>query len=195
MIVAVEDVLSEAVVRRLIEATRHDLSISVVMRKNGRGYLESRAHELNRVARSQHVLLVTDLDRPVRCPADLIQQWLSGPAEQGLLFRIAVMEIESWILADRDYFADFLGVPVHRIPANTDEIGQPKEFIVSLARRSKRKDIRQDLIPPPGATNAVGPAFNFRVGIFVSTTWNAVRAAKASPSLHRAIARLATAFR
>lgn len=194
MIVAVEDLLSEAVVRRLIETIRPDLTIWVVMRKNGRGYLESRARDLNRTARSVPVLIVADLDRPIPCPANLIDQWLSSPPAPRLLFRIAVMEIESWILADRDSFANFLAVPAHRIPPNTDEIAQPKEFIVSLARKSRRKDIRDDLVPTTGATSAVGPAFNPRVGTFVSDSWNVKRAARASPSLRRSIGRLATAF-
>ena len=194
MIVAVEDVLSEVVVRKLIEMIRPDLAITVVMRKSGRGYLQSRARDLNRTARSVPVFIVADLDRPTPCPADLIEQWLSSPPAPRLLFRIAVMEIESWILADRDLFADFLAVPAHRIPPNTDEIAQPKEFIVSLARRSRRKDIRRDLVPPPGATSAVGPGFNARVGSFVTGTWNVESAAMASPSLRRSIGRLNTAF-
>ncbi|HEU4886434.1 MAG TPA: hypothetical protein VFV49_01010 [Thermoanaerobaculia bacterium] len=194
MIVAVEDVLSETVVRRLVAAIRPDQTISVVMRKNGRGYLQSRARDLNRTAYSVPVLIVADLDRPIPCPADLIEEWLSGPAAPGLLFRVAVMEIESWILADRDSFADFLAVPAHRIPPNTDEIMHPKEFIVSLARKSRSKDIRVDLVPTPGATAAVGPAFNHRVGTFVSSSWNVQKAAHASPSLRRAISSLAVAF-
>lgn len=194
MIVAVEDVLSEAVVRKLLETVRPELTISVVMRKNGRGYLQSRARELNRTAQSVPVFMVADLDRPEPCPADLIDRWLSSPPAPGLLFRIAVMEIESWILADRDALAHFLAVPAHRIPSNTDEIAQPKEFIVSLARRSRRRDIRDDLVPVPGGTSSVGPAFNARLGSFVGILWNVERAAGASPSLRRSIDRLATAF-
>jgi len=194
MIVAVEDVLSEVVVRRLIETIRPDLNISVVMRKNGRGYLQSRARELNRTARAVPVLIVADLDRPIPCPPDLIDQWLSSPPAPLLLFRIAVMEIESWILADRNSFAEFLGVPSHRIPPNTDAIAQPKEFIVSLARKSRRRDIRDDLVPVPGATSTVGPAFNPRLADFVSGSWNVEKAVRSSPSLRRSVDRLATAF-
>lgn len=194
MIIAVEDVLSEVVVRKLIETIRPDLTVSVVMGKKGRGYLQSRARALNKTAGSVPVLIVADLDRPTPCPADLIDQWLSAPPAPGLLVRIAVMEIESWILADSDAFANFLAVPAHRIPSNTDEIPHPKEFVVSLARRSRRRDIRGDLVPALGSTAAVGPAFNPRVGMFVGHLWNVERAARASPSLRRSIKRLAAAF-
>lgn len=178
MIAAVEDVLSEAVV------------LSGVLRKNGREYIRSRARELNRTAHSVPVLVVVDLDRPVPCPADLIESWLPSPRAPMLLFRLAVMEIEAWVMADRESFAAFLSVPMHRIPANPDEILQPKELIVSVAKRSKSRDIREDLAPSTGDTRRVGPAFNARLTAYVADTWNPAAAAASSPSLRRATERL-----
>lgn len=105
------------------------------------------------------------------------------------------MEIESWVLADRDRTATMLGVPVHRIPQQTDSIDQPKEFLVNLARRSRYSSVRQDLVPAPGSTAAVGAAYNPRLASFVAREWNPKDAAAASPSLARCIARLDQAFR
>lgn len=105
------------------------------------------------------------------------------------------MEIESWVMADREAFATFLAIPLHRVPTNTDAVLQPKEFIVSMARKSKRRDIREDLVPARGATSTVGPGFNARVITFVTTDWDGERAAPASPSLQRSIERLRVAFR
>lgn len=195
MIAAVEDPLSEAVLRKLVLALRPDLTIWQVVRKNGSGYLRSRAREFNRTAQRVPVFILTDQDRPEPCPADLIANWLGVPPAPNLLFRVAVMEIESWIMADRGAFATFIRVPEHSIPENPDEILRPKEFIVSLARRSKRRDIREDLIPARGSTAAVGPAFNLRLGEFVAVAWNPIGAAEASASLHRTIVRLRGAFR
>ncbi len=194
MIAAVEDLLSEAVVKKLVAAIRPELSISFVAR-NGRSHIEKKARELNRAAHKVPVLILADLDRPQPCPADLISQFIQGAPGPMLLFRIAVMEIESWIMADRDGFAGFLGVPPHRIPANTDSVPQPKEFIVNLARKSKRRNIREDLVPAPGGTAAIGPAFNPRIASFVVNEWDFSRAAHASPSLRRAIERLGEAFK
>jgi hypothetical protein len=104
------------------------------------------------------------------------------------------MEIESWVIADRDRLAAFLHVQAHRIPNDPDSIPQPKEFIVNLARRARRREIREDLVPRPGSTAAVGPAYNARLIEFVELSWNAVEAATLSPSLARAIKRLSTAF-
>ena len=194
MIAAVEDVLTEAVLRRMLRELRPDLAISVFLGKTGRGYIEKRAIELNRTARSIPVIILMDLDRPKPCPADLIAKVLSSQPAPNLLFRIAVMEIESWVMADRDRFARFLGVPSHRIPLNTDTISAPKEFVVSLARRSSRRDVREDLVPAAGGTAVVGPAFNPRLVTFVTNEWSLRRAAECSPSLRKMVQRLATAF-
>lgn len=195
MIAAVEDVLSEAVLRRLLAVVREDLAPGVaVMGRRGRSFLEQKGRELNRTARSVPVIILADLDRAEPCPADLIKEMLASPPAPNLLFRIAVMEIESWIMADRREFSAFLGVPIHRIPLDTDTVSQPKEFIVGLARKSRRKAIRDDLAPRPGSTAVVGPAFNAQLSAFVSDRWNVKRATESSPSLRRTVERLRVAF-
>ncbi len=194
MIAAVEDMLSEAVVRKLVAVARPDLTLSVVLKKSGRSYIQSRIIELNRAAHKIPVFILVDLDRPVPCPADLIESWLPSPHAPNLLLRVAVMEIESWVMADRDAVATLLSVPLHRIPMNPDEVRQPKELMVSIARRSKRKDIREDMVPSSRDTRTVGPAYNSRLAAFVADTWDPKAAAVNSPSLRRALDRLRTAF-
>ena len=194
MIAAVEDVLAEAVVRRTVSAIRPDLVLYAVMRRNGQGYLRTRIRELNQAARKVPVLVVVDLDRRDPCPADLIHDLLPIPHASGLLVRVAVMEIESWIMADRQPFAAFIGVAEDLIPADTDAVDHPKELIVSLGRRSKQRRIREDLVPEPGDTRVVGPAYNARLAAFVENTWRAERAVSASRSLRKAVERLRTAF-
>lgn len=195
MIAAVEDPLAEAVLRKLVGVLRPDLTIWQVLRKNGSGYLRSRARELNRTAHQVPVFILADQDRPEPCPADLIRNWLGVPPAPSLLFRVAVMETEAWIMADRDAFAAFLRVPANAVPENPDAVREPKELVVSMARRSRRRDIREDLVPASGSTAKVGPAFNPRLTEFVATAWNPVRAAEASASLRRAVTRLYEAFR
>lgn len=193
MIAAVEDVLSEAVVRKLMAEMHPDLSITTVGMR-GRGYLQKKSRDLNRTARSTPVLILVDLDDPEPCPADLITDFLRARPAHNLVFRVAVMEIESWIIADREAFASFVGVPSYRIPTNTDTIFDPKEFVVNLARRSRRRGIRQDLVPDPDGTAAVGPVFNPRIAAFVAMEWSVSRAVHGSPSLRRAAERLEQAF-
>lgn len=194
MILAIEDALSEAVARKMVAAVRSDLVVSAVIGLCGNGYLKARARELNRTARSQPVMLLTDLDSPIRCAPELIADWLDGKPQPNLLFRVAVMEVESWVLADRSEMALLLGVPEHRIPADTDSLAHPKEFIVNLARRSRSKRTREEMVPALGSTAKEGPFYNPLLTSFVQRAWSPRRASGSSPSLSRALARLRAAF-
>jgi len=165
------------------------------MRKNGQGYIRARIRELNRTANTIPVFVLIDLDHPEPCPADLIRQMLPTPHATMLLFRVAVMEIESWVMADREAFARFLGVARNLVPDNPDNIADPKAEIISLARRSRRREIRDDLVPVPGDIRKVGPAFNPRMIAFVENEWRLDEARAISPSLNKAVERLQNAFR
>jgi hypothetical protein len=194
MIVACEDSLSEALLRRIVAVIRPDLSVQVAIGNRGKGYLKAKARGLNRTAGSVPVFLLVDADTRDPCPADLIRTWLHGAPQGNMLFRVAVMEVESWILADRASCSDFLAVPVSRIPADTDAIDNPKAFLVNLARRSRRRDIREELVPAPDAIVSVGPAYNLRLASFVSAHWSPTSATHASESLRRCTQRLGEAF-
>ena len=100
-----------------------------------------------RVSTKQHMknVVLTDLDSPRDCPPGLVYSWIKGPLNPRFLFRVAVMEVESWVMADRAGFAAFLSIPLHRIPSPTDDILNPKEFLVSLARKSQKKRVREAL--------------------------------------------------
>lgn len=194
MIVAVEDPLSEAITRKLFAEVRPDLPITTVLGNRGNGYLRAKAREMNRVAAKLPVFLLTDLDSRTKCPPSVIADWLGGQPAGNLLFRVAVIEVESWLLADREQAAAFIGVPDHRIPADTDAIADPKRFLVNLGRRSRSADLRTDLVPTAGSTAAVGPMYNPRLGAFVSKHWSSLRARTASASLARTIERLSAAY-
>jgi hypothetical protein len=106
--VATEDALSEAVAEKLLlQAGSH--SVVKRLRKSGFGYLKGRISDFNRMAaKVMPVLLVTDLDR-LECAPELVTSWLPGGPDANLLFRVAIRETESWVLADRSAFAEFLG--------------------------------------------------------------------------------------
>jgi hypothetical protein len=189
-ILAVEDRLSEAVSTKILE----DLGINIIQRLGlrGKGYLQNKAQSLNQTAKGFPVFMLTDLDSPSHCPSQLIQAWIKGERHPKFFLRVAVMEVESWIMADRRGFADFLSIPFNRIPEDTDVIPQPKEFLLSLARLSRKASLRQEIVPPPGATSRVGPGYNSRLGEFVHTHWNINLAASVSVSLQRTLERLRT---
>ena len=188
VILAVEDKLSEAVSTKILE----DLGINISQRLGlkGKGYLQSKAPSLNQTAKGFPVFMLTDQDAPSQCPPQLVQAWTKEERNSKFFLRVAVMEVESWIMADRRGFADFLSIPLNRIPEDTDVITQPKEFLVSLARLSKKTRLRQEIVPLPGATSKVGPGYNSRLGEFVHSRWSVNRAASVSVSLQRTLVQL-----
>lgn len=195
VILAVEDALSNAVSTKILKHFGIEIVQRIPNTYQGNSYLQRRAHELNRSAAGPpYIFMFTDLDSPQNCPPQLIQSWIRAPLNSGFFLRVVVMEVESWIMADRNAVAEFLSIPVHRIPSNTDNIDNPKEFLVSLARRSNRQRLQDQLVPAPRATTAkVGPQYNSRFSEFVQTHWDLERAAVASPSLKRTLDRISSA--
>lgn len=93
VVLAVEDVLSEAVARRVLSSCGVAVAQTIGLR--GCGYLRRKASSLNRTALGFPVFMLTDLDSPGRCAGDLVDSWLGAPRNPGFLFRVAVVEVES----------------------------------------------------------------------------------------------------
>lgn len=188
MIVATEDALSLAVATKLLSASGLDVTVSLGGR--GNGYLRAKARELNRTAEAQPVLLLTDLDSPDRCPVTLRAAWFGGAASRHMLFRVAVHEVESWVLADAASFAAFAHVSLGRIPPKPDTEADPKQALINLCRRSTSRDIREGIVPRRGSTASIGPLYNTLLSTFVATSWDPHVASTRSPSLNRALTRM-----
>jgi len=189
--VAVEDVLSEEIVKKIFQHIGR-FEITLVLQKRGFGYLKSKAQDFNRSAAGSPFLLLTDQDTPNDCPPIKIRSWLGNNVERhhNFLFRVAVMEVEAWLLADREKMTDFLRVPQSCIPETVDEIQDPKAHLISLAKRSRNSIVRRDLVPAEGTTAKVGPNYNPTLVRFIQEFWNPRTAENHSPSLHRTISRL-----
>jgi hypothetical protein len=190
LLLAVEDVLAEVVCRRVIAYFLPAIEVSACIGLRGKGYLKERAQALNKAASGGPILIVFDLDTPSPCPFEVARAWVRGPRHRNLLIRAAVMETESWILADRAEIARALKVPVGKVPTNPDAVDDPKLCIVNLARKSSSSRIREDLVPSKGATSKVGPGYNPALQDFVERSWRPQRARDASDSLDRMIRRL-----
>lgn len=189
VILAVEDDLSYAVSTKILE--RFNIEIVGETARKGKSYLQQKTPEFNRGATETcGVFMLTDLDSPNMCPPTLIQSWIRGSLNPWFFFRVAVMEIESWVMADRLAFSRFLSIPIHRIPRNTDNIPNPKEFLVSLARRGRQRTLHQGLVPAPGTIFPIGIRYNELLSDFVNNQWNLERAVAASPSLKRTVNRI-----
>lgn len=133
------------------------------------------------------VLCVADTDG--QCAMTLAAEWRPRWAPRNFLLRLAVSEAESWLLADREAFAAFLEVAEARIPDRPDNIPDPKRLVVNLARRSRRRTLRQELV---SSTNAERPGagYNIHLREFAERSWRPREAARRSPSLAKALRRL-----
>jgi hypothetical protein len=187
---AVEDDLSEVVIRRLLADTKREYFVGATFGHRGFGYLRSTAHNWNAAAAAgTPIILLTDLDQ-TECAPTLIKIWLGAAPHQNLLFRIAIREVESWILADREGFSQFLGIKNALVPLQPDQLPDPKQALINLVRRSRKKTIRESIVPRQGTTATQGPDYNGCLGDFVRDHWNSTEAVDLSPSLRRASTKL-----
>lgn len=182
---ATEDELSEAIGLRLIaESPFHEADV-LPLRRNGSGYLKSKVESWRQLAGQQVVLLLTDLDQ-IDCPVALRNEWLgTRPVPDRLLLRIAVREIESWVLADHDAMRKLIG-DRGKLPPAPDELGDPKAFLLNMVRKYAPCDVKQDLLAERGAMASQGLGYNRRLVAWVKSDWSPDRAAARSPSLLRA---------
>lgn len=184
-ILAVEDSLSEVISVKVLESA--SIYVCQTLGLKGKGYLKTRANSLNQTAKGFPVFLLTDQDSPKECPPALLKTWIRGKRHPEFFLRVAVMEVESWVLADREGVSSFLSIPIEKIPHDTDALSHPKEFLVSLARGSRKKSLREAIVPR-GSTSTVGPEYNVTLAGFVRDRWNVKVACSASMSLRRAVA-------
>ncbi len=189
----VEDRLSETIAKRLISEYAPNLQISETLGLRGKNYLRQRLVGFNQIATHQRPALVfTDLDRPQSCPPELLRSWTQGIAlSSQLIIRVAVIEIEAWLLADRAGIAQWLSVAVSRVPYSPEGIPDPKRTLVQLASRSSKRYLREAIVPRHGAgTHQIGPGYNDSVSEFAAQRWNTEAASSNASSLDRAIVRI-----
>ncbi len=186
---AIEDELSEITLRRLLHNAGRGFEIGTAYGRRGFGYLRATINDWNGAARYLPFIVLTDLDQ-YPCATALHDDWLSEPLHANLLLRVAVREVESWLLADRSNLAQFLGTSIKHLPAQPDLIPDPKATLIDAARRSRSKEVRDRIVPRPGSTAKQGREYNACLAEFVLGHWNVAVAALCSPSLQRTVARL-----
>lgn len=184
---AVEGVTDEVLLRRICALC--GTNIGLIYGKCGKSYVVARIAGYNHSARFRHWVILLDLDQDSPCAPDAVMRWLPVPSRL-MCLRVAVRELEAWLLADPERVAAFFSVPAKEIPANPDIVPDPKDFIVELARKSKRKAIREDMVPAQGSGLQVGPAYTSRIVEFIQngdSGWRPDVAAANSDSLRRCI--------
>jgi len=183
--VAVEGIVDEAVVRKLItHAGGHP---GPVYGKNGKPALRQRIDAYNNAARRAPWLVLVDLNSDAGCAPPLCQNWLPAPAPR-LCFRVAVHQVEAWLMGDAETLARYLSVAQRRIPGDPEALADAKVEMVTLARGARKRAVRQDMVPRQGSGRSVGPAYASRLIEYTERHWRPEVAAQRSDSLRRAIA-------
>jgi hypothetical protein len=194
--IAVEDDLSDAVVRRLLSHARRGFQVCgryplprlAYLRPelSGYGYLKTNVQAFNKAAAETPHLLLTDLD-VAACATELIQQWIGGTLHPNFVLRVAVREVEAWLLADVDNMAEFLRLAPRDMPTRIEAVAHPKEEIVRLASISPDDEIRDNLSRRPGSTATTGRLFTRSLVGYVRDRWDIDAAAANADSLGRAL--------
>jgi hypothetical protein len=182
---AVEGVTDEVVLRSLIQAA--GLSVGTVYGKQGKDHLKKNLAAYNQAARYTPWCVLLDLDQDADCAPLLCSALLPEPGGW-MCLRIVVRSIEAWLMADREQLAAFLSIPVSRIPTDVEAVERPKETLINLAARSRRRAIKEDMVPREGSGRSVGPGYTAQIIEFVTDQergWRPLVAAAHADSLRR----------
>ena len=185
--VGVEGLSDQGVASAILRAC--GLSVSGWYGMHGKVPLLKKLPNYNLAARHSPWVVFVDLDDDGPCPGKKRDDWLPD-ASPLMCFRIAVRELEAWLLADQEQIAEFLGVSASRIPSQPENLDDPKQSLISLARRSRKRAIREGLVPRDGSGASVGPTYASDIREFGRTQWRPLVAAKSAPNLERCITRV-----
>jgi len=183
---AFEDALHEAVLLKMLSQSGRNFYPAFRYSRSGFGYLKRTIKGFNNASVGIPFFVLTDLDKN-ECAPSLIRDWLPYPMCPNLLFRVAVHEVEAWILADRKAFSSFLGISEQMIPQNLDEQPDPKALLIRLVKKSKKRALQRDIVPRVGSGWIHGPNYNAPLIAFVAEQWDMYRARQHSESLSRAM--------
>jgi hypothetical protein len=183
-----EDDLSEAVMTQILNQFPDKYEIYNSYSGNGFGYLKTNIKGFNQASIVNPHFMLTDLDN-YECPVELRNDWVNFELEPNFIFRVAVREVESWVLADREGFSHFLNVSIANFPLNPDIEPDPKNTLIQLAKRSNKRAIKEDIVPK-NQNAKIGPNYNGCLSEFVFKSWNIENAILQSESLRRAYLKL-----
>ena len=165
-------------------------TLGTVYGTRGIDYIRQRISGFNNVADDNLYLALVDfMDTGKPCPGAIVEQWLPN-RRAGMILRLVVRELESWLIADRQSLSKFLGVDITQVPQHPERIDDPKKELVRLARRSRRSSVRTALVPAQNSTAQVGPLYTSEMMRYIHNDWNADEASVLAPSLARCLDRL-----
>lgn len=172
------------------ECGRCNIHLGKSLRRGGYGYLKKNVRAFSNLAKGCPVLLLTDLDR-YSCPPELINDWTALPLHPNLLFRVAVREVESWLLGDGKGLSSFLQLRSSIVIADPENLADPKEELLRHALKSPVRRIRDALAFHDDRGQVYqGPDYNGTLAGFVMNHWHVSSASGRCHSLERFLAAL-----
>lgn len=185
--VFVEGLTDVIVIRRVLDFA--GVTPQIVRVAGGKSKLLPDIPKYNQAARFSPWLVIVDLDQDAGCAPQYKQRLLEKPSEH-MALRIAVRAIESWLLADREHLAKFLNVPIAPLPDDPEYEINPKRKLFDIASHSRKKALREDIVPRPGSGASSGPGYPARIREFITHDrypWRPDVAAQHAPSLNKCL--------
>lgn len=156
----------------------------------GKSKLDPRILHWNQRSNRAPMFVVRDWDASdsAACASELHTRLLGGGTNARLLeLRIAVRAMESWLLADGTACAGYFGITVPS--AAPDSLADPKVALVQACATSRKRNVREAMVPAASSRRRVGPDYEAHVIAFGREHWDVERAVSRSPSLERALRR------
>lgn len=187
---AVEGLVDLAVITKVLKSVDiHQHQIRRRMSSGGKSKILQKLADYNQAAKYASWLVLIDLDQDDICAPHFVRKVLPAPST-GMELRVPVREIETWLLADRDTIASFLGINSANFPDNPETLDDPKRFLIDLVNRKcpkRYRQLRNDLLPAPDSSKLVGPYYPDRISSFAEAHWRPEVAAGRSDSLAHCI--------
>ena len=155
--------------------------------RRGKEWIRQRMTGFRNAANFSPWAVLVDLDPEAECAPLVLTSWVPPPRPRFLCFRVAIRQVEAWLLADPAALSNYLAVTPGRLPADPDSLDHAKLEMVNLARHSTKRAIREDMCPRPGSGRATGPAYSSRLIEYASVHWRPDVAEAHSESLSRTI--------
>jgi hypothetical protein len=174
------------VIERLLGLSKINIVVQRRLGKTGCGYIRNRIETFQKAAQYQPFFILLDSDND-DCALTLLNSLVPlGKRHPNCLFRIAVREVEAWLLADSKGISSFLGISENLVNKNPESLVDAKSHLIFLATRSRKRNLKEGLVPDSRTSAVVGPEYNQILSSFVKD-WNVGAAAKRSESLRRAL--------
>ncbi len=171
----VEGTTDEPALTRIVSDSGRE--ILAVYGRHGKSWIDMNLGKYNQAARYGKWLAVRDLDTDASCAAQLVARLLPQPSPQ-MHLRIAVHQLEAWLLGDRNGSSEFFGLRLSTIPREPENVINPKAMLVTLCRSSRFRRIREGMVPGVGSTAKVGPEYVGLITEFCTGRWNWRQAAE-----------------